>query len=279
MTAGIPLPLIPTHRTDLLNEELAFDVQLYSLQAKALAHLEEARTAQAFLIWNVVEHYRNELSNLDSTCPSNIRRFFLNAAKVQLTTYGFLDLSQLTVERLREMHFFACSSLETLQNHQNEPTKTDTAPIFVGHLGMSGDTFSRAATILMQLCTSKKIFRKPDGTVDSLSLQCVQRQGMNVVFSCFWWWRWEFNAQSFPYENSVGIATAHRPGDSTMQHHSPWSQEGIMSGRGDLVTATGSAMDEVQDTGDVELPDAADFNFNYEWLTIQDFLCSDSLFI
>lgn len=74
MTAGIPLPLIPTHRTNLLNEELAFDVQLYSLQAKALAHLEEARTAQASLIWNVVEHYRNELINLDSTCPSNIRK-------------------------------------------------------------------------------------------------------------------------------------------------------------------------------------------------------------
>lgn len=66
----------------------------------------------------------------------------------------------------------------------------------------SGDVMARFRTILTQLWTSKKIFKKPDGTTDALSLRCGSRLAMSISFDMFWWWRAEFGGVSNPYEDS-----------------------------------------------------------------------------
>lgn len=66
------------------------------------------------------------------------------------------------------------------------------------------DASSRVTMIFTQLWTSKTIFQRPDGIVDSLSLRCRGRLGMSVVYDCYWWWRQEFGGQPNPYEDANG---------------------------------------------------------------------------
>jgi transcriptional regulatory protein LEU3 len=66
----------------------------------------------------------------------------------------------------------------------------------------NGDTSSKGAGILTQLWASNNIFRRADGTMDSLSLRIRSRLSLSVVFDCFWWWRQEFNGQPSPYDDS-----------------------------------------------------------------------------
>lgn len=72
-----------------------------------------------------------------------------------------------------------------------------------------GDLPSRTTVILMQLWTSKNAFRRPDSSIDSLTLLCRSRLSVSVVFDCFWRWRREFAGQATPYEEgqiSEGIS-------------------------------------------------------------------------
>ena len=76
------------------------------------------------------------------------------------------------------------------------------------------DLYARGAMILTQLWTSAKVFKKPDGTVDSLSLRIRSRLSMSVVFDCFWWWREEFDGKPSPFqdlENSTAKGNARIP--------------------------------------------------------------------
>ena len=66
------------------------------------------------------------------------------------------------------------------------------------------DIAARTSTILTQLWNSKNIFKKADGTFDSLSLRCGSRLAMSMVFDCLWWWRTEFAGQPNPYEGKAG---------------------------------------------------------------------------
>lgn len=71
----------------------------------------------------------------------------------------------------------------------------------------SGDCFNRTMGILTQLWSSKNVFKKRDGTVDSLTLRCGGRLAMSVSYDCYWWWRWEFAGQAYPYEESNAVDT------------------------------------------------------------------------
>jgi len=66
------------------------------------------------------------------------------------------------------------------------------------------DIAARTSTILTHLWNSKNIFKKADGTFDSLSLRCGSRLAMSMVFDCLWWWRTEFAGQPNPYEGEAG---------------------------------------------------------------------------
>lgn len=65
----------------------------------------------------------------------------------------------------------------------------------------SEDIIARLAKILTQLWTSKKVFRKSDGSIEPLSLRCGSRLAMSIPYDCFWWWRSEFAGVANPYED------------------------------------------------------------------------------
>lgn len=65
----------------------------------------------------------------------------------------------------------------------------------------AGDVMSRSEGILTQLWASKNIFKRSDGSFDSLTLRCGSRLAMSVVYDCLWWWRTEFGGKQDPYED------------------------------------------------------------------------------
>jgi hypothetical protein len=143
--------------------------------------------------------------------------FYLLAAKLQIACFH-LFVPQEATESTRLYYIFelACSVIETAQRMESPLS----APIFVSkylHLSaftilkitrcyvnqsldvergrrgyfwvinfernasvQAGDVQSRAVGILTQLWASKKIFKRPDGTCDSLALRCGSRLAMSV---------------------------------------------------------------------------------------------------
>ncbi|KAK5065028.1 hypothetical protein LTR84_000863 [Exophiala bonariae] len=79
-----------------------------------------------------------------------------------------------------------------IQMHKKIPVRSD-------------DFWARGSVYLPQMWASKKAYRKPDGTRDSLTLRCRNRLGMSIVYDSYWWWRQEFTNEPYPYdiENSV----------------------------------------------------------------------------
>lgn len=69
------------------------------------------------------------------------------------------------------------------------------------------DIAARTSTILTHLWNSKTIFKKEDGTFDSLSLRCGSRFAMSMTFDCLWWWRTEFAGHPNPYDGKSGNGT------------------------------------------------------------------------
>ena len=63
------------------------------------------------------------------------------------------------------------------------------------------DLCARGAMVLAQLWTSTRVFRRPDGIVDGLTLHIRSRLSMGIVHDCFWWWREEFQGKSNPYRD------------------------------------------------------------------------------
>ncbi|OTB18147.1 hypothetical protein K445DRAFT_314962 [Daldinia sp. EC12] len=79
----------------------------------------------------------------------------------------------------------------------------------------SNDLGARGVIILGQMWTSKNMYRRPDGRVDSLSTRIRSRLSMSVVFDSFWWWRVEFNGQTSPYPEQNRIARVTVQADAT----------------------------------------------------------------
>ncbi|OKL55472.1 hypothetical protein UA08_09208 [Talaromyces atroroseus] len=71
---------------------------------------------------------------------------------------------------------------------------------FLKQMSIAHDDLSaRGADILAQLWASDAIFRRPDGTRDSLSLRIRSRLAMSAVYDCYWWWREEFAGIPSPF--------------------------------------------------------------------------------
>lgn len=94
----------------------------------------------------------------------------------------------------------------------------------------SGDLDARNALILTQLWASDNVFKRKDGSKDSIEILLRSRlvshktysvlttsnffspKEMSVVFDCFWWWRAEFLGQPNPYvEQSESSRPLHHP--------------------------------------------------------------------
>ena len=65
----------------------------------------------------------------------------------------------------------------------------------------AGDILSRTVGILTQLWASKNVFKRSNGSYDSLTLRCGSRLAMSVIYDCLWWWRYEICGQQYPYED------------------------------------------------------------------------------
>jgi transcriptional regulatory protein LEU3 len=63
------------------------------------------------------------------------------------------------------------------------------------------DLGARSAIILQNLWDSGNVFRRADGTVDSMALRLRNRLSMSIVFDAFWYWRKEFGGQPSPFKN------------------------------------------------------------------------------
>ncbi|KAJ9499963.1 hypothetical protein H2202_004353 [Exophiala xenobiotica] len=63
----------------------------------------------------------------------------------------------------------------------------------------NNDLNARVATILVQLWQSQTVFRREDGTTDSLTVRIRSRGAMGIVYDCFWYWRREFLGYQDPY--------------------------------------------------------------------------------
>ena len=154
----------------------------------------------------------------------------------------FIPRESIEEEKLLSLYDLACSTIETAQRINLQEMLSDCAPIFVSkymdlaaftilkitrcHLSpkldpergrgayffvirfmkgssvQSGDVSNRSEGILNQLWASNNVFKRSDGSYDSLTLRCGSRLAMSVVFDCFWWWRSGFAGQPDPYENN-----------------------------------------------------------------------------
>ncbi|KAH8698905.1 hypothetical protein BGW36DRAFT_460728 [Talaromyces proteolyticus] len=74
---------------------------------------------------------------------------------------------------------------------------------FLRQMSIAHDDLSaRGADILAQLWASDAIFRRSDGTRDSLLLRIRSRLTMSAVYDCYWWWREEFAGLSSPFNEN-----------------------------------------------------------------------------
>jgi len=67
------------------------------------------------------------------------------------------------------------------------------------------DIGERIAQILMNLWGSTRIFRRRDGSVESLGIRLRTRLSMSVSFDMFWFWREEFGQMHNPYNNEESM--------------------------------------------------------------------------
>ncbi|PVH74739.1 hypothetical protein DL98DRAFT_20917 [Cadophora sp. DSE1049] len=142
-----------------LAEPLGF-IELYTLARSVLDHATLLDTTQDFSLY--CSQYSIRMTLLAAFVILKISRSHL-AHRVDL--------------RGGESSYFSAIHLSKKRSLQN------------------GDLDSRCALILTQLWSSNSIFRRRDGTVDSLRMRTRCRLSVGVVFECFWWWRTEFDGK------------------------------------------------------------------------------------
>lgn len=69
----------------------------------------------------------------------------------------------------------------------------------------TNDLGARVSAIMANLWRSQRIFRRKDGSVESLGLRLRTRLSMSVSFDMFWYWREEFGNMSNPYNAEESV--------------------------------------------------------------------------
>lgn len=130
--------------------------------------------------------------HLIETCPAFLDRSVPLAAFAILKIMRSPALAQHVDLEQGERAYFAAILLSRRGSLQND------------------DLSARAVSILSQLWASRRIFRRADGTTQSLGTRIRSRLSMSVVFDCFWWWREEFGGQTSPYAQEPSQTTPKR---------------------------------------------------------------------
>jgi len=141
-------------------------------------------------------------TNLMSICPSFIDRTMTLAGFIILKLVRSPCAQHLDLAAGERAYFQAVQSCKNMSIQHN-------------------DLCARAAAIMSSLWGSLRVFKRKDGTVESLGLRLRTRLSMSVSFDMFWYWREEFGNMLNPYnddkssgpdnDNTSMPSTGHQP--------------------------------------------------------------------
>ncbi|KAF2729375.1 C6 zinc finger domain-containing protein [Polyplosphaeria fusca] len=197
-----------------------FDSQLQALATSSPSELDTFQL-NCCRIHVLSYHF---FANPSRPCPdaeSLCRLYTLCVSTIQSTdslaqTANFNTISPSFFERTLVLSGFAVlkivrSSLAQHLDRQAGEAAYFSVVQFCQKLSMkSGDLGARAAAIMTNLWSSNKVFRRKDGSIESLGLRLRTRLSMSVNFDMFWYWREEFGNVSNPYNTDEGamVSTA-----------------------------------------------------------------------
>ncbi|KAF3056517.1 Regulatory protein LEU3 [Daldinia childiae] len=191
--------------------------------------------------------YDAQFQQIAADIRSNIYTIYLYCYRIHLLSYHFLDCPSPNHDGLINLYIISCKLFESLTSQDESTEFSRACPEFiykttllaaisilkiqkselVCHVNsasgekayfsaiylcqrasfQSDDLGARGVTILGQMWTSKNMYRRPDGRIDSLSTRIRSRLSMSIVFDSFWWWRVEFNGQTSPYPEQNQISS------------------------------------------------------------------------
>jgi transcriptional regulatory protein LEU3 len=146
------------------------------------------------------------LSRLFSLCVST-----LQAASTMIQQTNFAFISQSFIDRTLQLAGFCILKLcrspiaQHLDATAGERAYSTAAQFSKSTSLQKGDIGERCAAILTNLWGSTKIFRRKDGSVESLGIRLRTRLSMSVSFDMFWYWREEFGHTANPYNDDEAI--------------------------------------------------------------------------
>ena len=146
------------------------------------------------------------LSRLYSLCISTVQ-----TAHAMTQQANFAFISQSFIDRTICLAGFVILKLTRSPLHQHldlpagEQAYYNAAQFSKATSLQSGDLGERCCQILNDLWTSNKVFRRPNGAIESLGLRLRTRLSMSVSFDMFWFWREEFGKMYNPYNGEEGL--------------------------------------------------------------------------
>lgn len=146
------------------------------------------------------------LSRLYSLCIST-----LQAANAMTQQTNFAFISQSFIDRSVSLAGFIILKLgrSPLSQHLNlvagEQAYSYAVQFNKATSLQNGDIGARCAAIMANLWGSSKVFRRKNGTIESLGLRLRTRLSMSVSFDMFWYWREEFGHMPNPYSGEENL--------------------------------------------------------------------------
>ncbi|KAF1967861.1 hypothetical protein BU23DRAFT_282157 [Bimuria novae-zelandiae CBS 107.79] len=151
-------------------------------------------------------HDVEALSRLYSLCIST-----LQTAHAMTQQANFAFISQSFIDRTICLAGFVILKLSRspFQQHLDLPAGEqayyNAAQFSKATSLQTGDLGDRICQILTNLWQSNKVFRRRDGTIESLGIRLRTRLSMSVSFDMFWYWREEFGHMYNPYNGEEGL--------------------------------------------------------------------------
>ncbi|KAL5392286.1 hypothetical protein DPSP01_000800 [Paraphaeosphaeria sporulosa] len=192
-----------------------FDSQLLSLAASSPSELDSFQLNCArihVLAFHFFAHPVNpgpdaeSLSRLYSLCIST-----LQTAHAMTQQANFAFISQSFIDRTVTLAGFVILKLTRSHIHQHfdlaagEQAYYNAAQFSKATSLQNGDLGERCCQILKDLWQSNRVFRRRDGSIESLGIRLRTRLSMSVSFDMFWYWREEFGQMYNPYNGEEGL--------------------------------------------------------------------------
>ncbi|KAL5392483.1 hypothetical protein PMIN02_006202 [Paraphaeosphaeria minitans] len=211
-----------------------FDSQLLSLAASSPSELDSFQLNCArihVLAFHFFAHPVNpgpnaeSLSRLYSLCIST-----LQTAHAMTQQANFAFISQSFIDRTVTLAGFVILKLTRSHIHQHfdiaagEQAYYSAAQFSKATSLQNGDLGERCCQILRDLWQSNRVFRRKDGSVESLGIRLRTRLSMSVSFDMFWYWREEFGQMYNPYNGEEGLPANARSRPTTPDYEREMNQ-------------------------------------------------------